>query len=40
LAVQHGIYWVAFSVLICHTFMGILFSILSSKKVFGSTFLF
>jgi O-antigen/teichoic acid export membrane protein len=40
LAVQYGIYWVAFSVLICHTFMGILFSILSSKKVFGSIFLF
>jgi O-antigen/teichoic acid export membrane protein len=40
LTVQYGIYWVAFSVLICHTFMGSLFSILSSKKVFGSTFLF
>jgi O-antigen/teichoic acid export membrane protein len=37
LVVQHGIYWVAFSVLICHTFMGILFSILSSTKVFGSS---
>jgi O-antigen/teichoic acid export membrane protein len=33
--VQHGIYWVAFSVLACHVFMGILFSSLSSKKVFG-----
>jgi O-antigen/teichoic acid export membrane protein len=34
--VQYGIYWVAFSVLICHTFMGILFSVISSRKVFGS----
>jgi O-antigen/teichoic acid export membrane protein len=34
--VQFGIYWVAFSVLICHLVMSTLFSILSSRKVFGS----
>jgi O-antigen/teichoic acid export membrane protein len=35
-AVQFGIYWVAFAVLMCHLAMGILFSIFSSRKVFGS----
>jgi O-antigen/teichoic acid export membrane protein len=34
--VQYGVYWVAFSVLICHSVMSIIFSILASKKVFGS----
>jgi O-antigen/teichoic acid export membrane protein len=34
--VQFGIYWVAFSVLMCHLVMSTLFSILSSRKVFGS----
>jgi O-antigen/teichoic acid export membrane protein len=38
LVVQYGVYWVAFSVLACNTLMGILFSILSSKKAFGSSF--
>ncbi|WP_404787652.1 oligosaccharide flippase family protein [Altericista sp. CCNU0014] len=35
-AVQFGIYWVAFAVLMCHLVMSILFSIFSSRKVFGS----
>jgi O-antigen/teichoic acid export membrane protein len=35
-AVRFGIYWVAFAVLMCHLAMGILFSIFSSRKVFGS----
>jgi O-antigen/teichoic acid export membrane protein len=34
--VQYGVYWVAFAVLICHSVMSIIFSKLSSKKVFGS----
>ncbi len=34
--VQFGIYWVAFAVLMCHLVMSTLFSILSSRKVFGS----
>ncbi len=34
--VQHGVYWVAFAVLFCHSAMSIIFSILASKKVFGS----
>ena len=37
LVVQHGVYWVALSVLACHTLMGISFSILSSKKAFSSS---
>jgi PST family polysaccharide transporter len=36
--VQYGVYWVAFSVLACNTLMCVLFSILSSKKAFSSTF--
>jgi O-antigen/teichoic acid export membrane protein len=36
--VQYGVYWVAFSVLVCNTLMGILFSIISSKKAFSSSF--
>jgi O-antigen/teichoic acid export membrane protein len=37
--VQYGVYWVAFSVLVCNTLMGILFSTISSKKAFSSSFL-
>jgi O-antigen/teichoic acid export membrane protein len=36
--VQYGVYWVAFAVLICHTVMSILFSMIASKKVFRSSF--
>jgi O-antigen/teichoic acid export membrane protein len=35
-AVQFGIYWVAFAVLMCHLVMSLLFSVFSSRKVFGS----
>jgi PST family polysaccharide transporter len=34
--VQYGVYWVAVAVLICHSVMSVTFSMIASKKVFGS----